>query len=31
MQVSKGITIITRTPMCTRAARTTLGAKDTQA
>ena len=27
----KGITITTRTPKCTRAARTPLGAKDTQA
>ena len=29
--ISKGITIMTRTPKCTRAARTPLGAKDTQA
>jgi hypothetical protein len=30
MSISKGITITTRTPKCTRAARTPLGAKDTQ-
>jgi len=29
--ISKGITIITRTPKCSRAARTPLGAEDTQA
>jgi hypothetical protein len=29
--ISKGTTITTRTPKCTWAARTPLGAKDTQA
>jgi hypothetical protein len=31
MSISKGITITTRTPKCTRAARTPLGAKDMEA
>jgi hypothetical protein len=31
MSILKGITITTRTPKCTWAARTPLGAKDTQA